>query len=178
MIKSINIIIAALALLLSACAPATVPFEAGAQAPTPQGCIDGRARGVDCLLMSTKAKLAAIFQDVKGRFTYVPDNFQFHKSEYWMEPELLDGNFKGDCDDFALACRKMVRAAGLPSRLIYCKTEKGEPHLVLACEGWILNNLLDFVVSNTELDGRYTWVAMSGFNQGDPWTRIKPIKGE
>ena len=43
-----KLIIMALALLLSACAPQPVPFEAGAVVATTQGCIDGRTRGGDC----------------------------------------------------------------------------------------------------------------------------------
>ena len=126
--------------------------------------------------MSIKPILDDIFQDVKGRFTYVPDSFQFGKVEYWMEPEALDGDFSGDCDDFSLACRKLVRAAGLPSRLVFCKVETGEYHLVLESEGWILDNRQKFVVSNAELRGRYEWISMSGFNAGGPWTHIKPTQ--
>ena len=125
--------------------------------------------------MSDKSILDDIFQDVKGRFTYVPDNFQFNRVEYWMDPELLDGDFSGDCDDFALACRKLVRAAGLPSRLVFCQVENGDHHLVLESRGWILDNRQRLVVSNSDYDGQYKWISMSGFNAGDPWTSIKPI---
>jgi len=126
--------------------------------------------------MELKATLDDIFQDVTGRFTYVPDQFQFGEIEYWMEPELLDGDFSGDCDDFALACRKLVRKAGLPSRLVFCQIETGEYHLVLESEGWILDNRQKFVVSNAKLRGRSEWISMSGFNAGGPWTHIKPLQ--
>jgi hypothetical protein len=38
----------AVALVLSGCATGPTPFETGAEAPPPMGCIQGRARGVDC----------------------------------------------------------------------------------------------------------------------------------
>lgn len=36
------------ALLLGGCATGPAPIEIGAEAPPPPGCIEGRARGVDC----------------------------------------------------------------------------------------------------------------------------------
>jgi hypothetical protein len=36
------------ALLLGGCATGPTPFETGAEAPPPMGCLQGRARGVDC----------------------------------------------------------------------------------------------------------------------------------
>ena len=34
--------------LLPGCSTAPTPFKTGAEAPPPMGCIQGRARGVDC----------------------------------------------------------------------------------------------------------------------------------
>lgn len=34
--------------LLAGCASAPTPFETGAEAPAPSGCIEGRVRGADC----------------------------------------------------------------------------------------------------------------------------------
>lgn len=39
---------ALICLLLAGCASAPTPFEIGAEAPPPMGCIEGRGRGVDC----------------------------------------------------------------------------------------------------------------------------------
>lgn len=36
------------ALQLGGCASGPTPFETGAEAPPPIGCLQGRARGVDC----------------------------------------------------------------------------------------------------------------------------------
>ena len=34
--------------LIAGCASVPTPFETGIEAPTPSGCIEGRARGADC----------------------------------------------------------------------------------------------------------------------------------
>ena len=34
--------------LIAGCASAPTPFETGAEAPAPSGCIEGRVRGADC----------------------------------------------------------------------------------------------------------------------------------
>lgn len=34
--------------LIKGCATGPTPFETGAEAPPPMGCLQGRARGVDC----------------------------------------------------------------------------------------------------------------------------------
>lgn len=37
-----------LAIFLGGCTTAPTPFETGAEAPPPQGCVEGRLRDVDC----------------------------------------------------------------------------------------------------------------------------------
>ena len=115
--------------------------------------------------MSTVNELHQIFEHVKNRFTFTPQDV-----ERWASAEELTGEVSSDCNDFALACRAACRAAGIESRLVYCKTETGEGHLVLSCAGWILDNRQRQVVSRARLS--YEWLKISGYEPGDPWREI------
>ena len=121
--------------------------------------------------------LDKIHRMVFDRFEYEYDHKQYGMNEYWVMPEPnYDGKSRivGDCEDFALACRKLVRDAGLESRLVYCETETGEGHAVLEVKGWILDNRQTQVVSNDWLRERgYKFIAISGFDSGDPWYRLE-----
>jgi predicted transglutaminase-like cysteine proteinase len=120
--------------------------------------------------------LDKIHRKVFRRFTYKLDEKQYGMDEYWVMPDAdYDGSSRivGDCEDFALACRKLVRDAGLDSRLVFCYTEEGEGHAVLEVEGWILDNRYEQVVSNDWLtDEGYEFVAVSGYESGEPWYMI------
>lgn len=123
-------------------------------------------------------KLDEIHEMVYKNFTYKTDKRQYGLEEHWVMPEdSYDGTqpFTGDCEDFALACRKLVRDAGIDnSRLVYCKDETGEGHGVLEVEGWILDNRQRSVVSNDRLTNKgYEFIAVSGYNSGEPWRMIK-----
>ena len=122
--------------------------------------------------------LEILFKSVKARFKYMEDRrnpYQFNRVEHWLEPEYLDGVIQGDCEDFALACRKLCRAAEIPSRLWHCTTENGEAHLVLEAGGWILDNRQSHVRANQSLP--YRWNAISGFEPGDPWHKTDQREG-
>ena len=81
------------------------------------------------------------------------------------------GGFKDDCDGKALACRYQCRKVGIPNRLVFCRTETGEYHLVLAVEGYILDNRSRWVKPRDDVP--YTWIKISGLEKGDPWHLIK-----
>ena len=120
--------------------------------------------------------LNAIHKQVLKHFTYQTDMEQFGVVEKWIMPSpTFKGatHFVGDCEDFALACRKLCQDAGLQTRLVVCSLQ-GEGHCVLECEGWIFCNNQDRVMSRDQLEkhGQYTWYFMSGFNPGDKWTEI------
>ena len=118
-----------------------------------------------------------IHHKVFRKFKYRFDRQQYQMEEYWQMPDSdFDGStpIVGDCEDFALACRKLCRDAGIDnSRLVFCYTEEGEGHAVLEVEGWILDNRYRQVVSNDWLqDEGYNFIAVSGYNSGDPWHYI------
>ena len=59
------------------------------------------------------------------------------------------------------------------SRLVFCKTELGEGHLVLEVHGSILDNRMTRVVTNTYLEHKgYTFISISGYEPGDSWREL------
>jgi predicted transglutaminase-like cysteine proteinase len=123
-----------------------------------------------------KSTLTSIHKKVFVAFKYVTDKNQYGLEEKWsVPPEFLDRMiFKGDCDDFAMMCRKLCREAGIDnSRLLFCHTEDGEGHLVLEVEGYVLDNRSrKLETKDTLSDNDYKWIAISGYNPGDQWTGV------
>lgn len=117
-----------------------------------------------------KQELNKIHRDVTSRFTYITDLKKHGLREHWPSPEQLptDDKFTGDCDDFALMCRKLCRERNFKSRLVFCKVrELNAYHLVCEVEGYILDNMCGFVVDIHQLD--YEWMYISGYEPGDKW---------
>ncbi|PCI75761.1 MAG: hypothetical protein COB20_12210 [SAR86 cluster bacterium] len=114
-------------------------------------------------------KLRKIFKRVNKNFVFARDP---HGENWQMPPLDYDGKqrIEDDCDGFCLACRKLLREVGIPSRLVYCEIER-RGHLVVEAQGWILDNLQDKVVANTMLRN-YRWLRISGYEAGDPWHEI------
>lgn len=123
--------------------------------------------------------LAAIHSRVYSHFTYKTDIEHYGVQEKWVMPmESFQGitSLVGDCEDFALACRKLCRDSTnpiLPTRLVVCILE-GEGHCVLECMGWIMCCNQKTLMSRDQLSKEgYDWVAISGYNPGDTWHMIK-----
>lgn len=125
-------------------------------------------------------KLEQVFSAAKASFRHGSDMAVYHASEHWCSPsEMRDqmsrvGAVLGDCDDFASLCVMLCRKTGVPARFVLCLTEHGESHLVAEVDGWIFDNREAHVVARDDLD--YTWLAISGFNPGDPWHAIAKDK--
>ena len=126
-----------------------------------------------------KGILDNIHNKVLRKFTYKTDAKQYGMAEKWIMPdEAYDGTqeFTGDCEDFALACRKLCRHSDVTnSRLVYCEDETGEGHCVLEVAGWILDNRKTKVMSRDDMR-KYKWIAISGYNSGEPWHYISNPK--
>lgn len=127
--------------------------------------------------MSLQSDLQAIKNYVAWRFSYTSDTEGRGVPEHWVDQdELADldskgrGEFKDDCDGMALACRYQCRKVGIPSRLVFCRTETGGYHLVLEVAGWIIDNREQWVRGRDDLD--YEWISISGYEKGDPWREI------
>jgi predicted transglutaminase-like cysteine proteinase len=122
--------------------------------------------------------LQGIRSYVAWRFDYTSDKEQRGVPDHWVDQsELVNldatkrGQFKDDCERYALSARHQCRHAHIPTRLVFCQTETGDYHLVLEVEGWIIDNRYKWVMNRDKLD--YTWISMSGYEKGDPWTTIK-----
>lgn len=123
-------------------------------------------------------QLDDIHGEVFDKFRYEFDHKQYGIVEKWVMPDSdFDGSqsIVGDCEDFALACRKLCRDRGIDNtRLVVCMTETNEGHCVLEVNGWILDNRRRRVVSRDELQNEgYKWIAISGYRSGDNWHKIE-----
>lgn len=124
-----------------------------------------------------KEQLSNIHRAVFSNFQYVTDKKNHDILEKWTMPDpSYNGTQRivGDCEDFALACRKLCRDVGISnSRLAVANDETGETHTVLEVDGFVLDNrsrTLETIDSLTKKG--YQWRAISGFNPGDPWHAI------
>jgi predicted transglutaminase-like cysteine proteinase len=116
--------------------------------------------------------IQGIHRRVMKGFTYVTDEKQYGVIEKWVQPGD-PYNVTGDCEDFALACRQLLRENNLPSRLVYCEDETGAGHLVLESSGHILDNRQRTVVSMQKLHAvGYKFIRISGFEPGDDWRKL------
>ena len=64
-------------------------------------------------------KLEAVNSYVNARVRFVDDRVQFGVGDRWMAPSETLTRGRGDCEDYALAKRAMLRAAGVPDRDLY-----------------------------------------------------------
>jgi predicted transglutaminase-like cysteine proteinase len=116
------------------------------------------------------------FNRVKDGFTYVSDMEQHGTKEDWRFSENVD-NFEGDCDDFAIACRMLLKEKGHECRLIYCKTENGGGHLICVIGKMALDNRMKFPVEIKYLHQHgYEFISASGLAPGDDWRKIDMMK--
>lgn len=116
---------------------------------------------------------AEVFNRVKRGFTYVSDKEQYGVAEDWRFPEDFD-NVVGDCDDFAIACRALLKEAGHACRLVFCRTENDGGHLICVIGKLALDNRMKFPVELRYLYETvgYKLVSISGLNPGDKWHEI------
>jgi len=65
------------------------------------------------------AKLEAVNSYINARVRFVDDRVQFGVADRWMTASETLARGRGDCEDFALAKRAMLRAAGVPDKDLY-----------------------------------------------------------
>src|SRR5688572_15398105 len=65
------------------------------------------------------AKLEAVNSYVNARVRFVDDRVQYGIADRWQAASDTLARARGDCEDFALAKRAMLRAAGVPEKDLY-----------------------------------------------------------
>lgn len=65
------------------------------------------------------ARLEAVNSYVNARVRFVDDRVQFGIADRWLAPSETLARGRGDCEDFALAKRAMLRAAGVADKDLY-----------------------------------------------------------
>jgi len=107
-------------------------------------------------------QLQAVLDRAHRGHVYVGDRVLHQVAEHWAAGLI------GDCEDFALWCRRELAEQGIASDLILCRTEAGEGHLVCSVDGYILDNRHKWVMRRDDL--RYAWLS-AGAPDGT-WRRI------
>jgi len=105
------------------------------------------------------AKLEAVNGYVNSRVRFVDDRIQFGVADRWQAPSdtLLRG--RGDCEDFAIAKRAMLRAAGVSDKDLYLVVLKDlsrrADHAVLVVRAagrfLVLDNGTDRIVDSSDV---------------------------
>ncbi|HET9397384.1 MAG TPA: transglutaminase-like cysteine peptidase, partial [Sphingomicrobium sp.] len=118
------------------------------------GAVAASLRGQDIL-----AKLEAVNGYVNARVRFVDDRVQFGVADRWMAPTETLSRGRGDCEDFALAKRAMLRAAGVPDKDLYLVVLKDlsrrADHAVLVVRAagrfLVLDNGTDRIVDSADV---------------------------
>jgi predicted transglutaminase-like cysteine proteinase len=105
------------------------------------------------------AKLEAVNGYVNARVRFVDDRIQFGVADRWQMPSETLSHGRGDCEDFAIAKRAMLRAAGVPERDLYLVVLKDlsrrADHAVLvvraASRFLVLDNGTDRIVDSADV---------------------------
>jgi predicted transglutaminase-like cysteine proteinase len=118
------------------------------------GAFAGSLRGQDII-----AKLEAVNGYVNARVRFVDDRIQFGVTDRWMSASETLARGRGDCEDFALAKRAMLRAAGVPDKDLYLVVLKDltrrADHAVLVVRAagrfLVLDNGTDRIVDSSDV---------------------------
>ena len=83
--------------------------------------VSGAAAGFATSLrgQNVVAKLEAVNSYVNARVRFVDDRIQFGTVDRWMPASETLARGRGDCEDYAIAKRALLRAAGIPDRDLY-----------------------------------------------------------
>ena len=118
------------------------------------GAFAASLRGDDVL-----SKLEAVNGYVNARVRFVDDRVQFGVADRWMAPSETLTRGRGDCEDFALAKRAMLRSAGVAEKDLYLVVLKDlsrrADHAVLVVRAagrfLVLDNGTDRIVDSSDV---------------------------
>ena len=127
---------------------------AGAGATGSAGAFAASLRGHGAI-----AKLEAVNAYVNARVRFVDDSVQFGVGDRWMAPTETLGRGRGDCEDYAIAKRAMLRAAGVADKDLYLVVLKDltrrADHAVLVVRAagrfLVLDNGTDRIVDSADV---------------------------
>ena len=127
---------------------------AGAVAGGPAGAFATSLRGHGAV-----AKLEAVNAFVNARVRFVDDSVQFGVGDRWMAPSETLGRGRGDCEDYAIAKRALLRAAGVADKDLYLVVLKDltrrADHAVLVVRAagrfLVLDNGTDRIVDSVDV---------------------------
>ena len=105
------------------------------------------------------AKLEAVNGYVNARVRFVDDRVQFGVADRWLAPAETLSRGRGDCEDFALAKRALLRAAGVSEKDLYLVVLKDlsrrADHAVLVVRAagrfLVLDNGTDRIVDSSDV---------------------------
>jgi predicted transglutaminase-like cysteine proteinase len=105
------------------------------------------------------AKLESVNGYVNARVRFVDDRIQFGVADRWLPASETLARGRGDCEDFALAKRAMLRAAGVPDKDLYLVVLKDlsrrADHAVLVVRAagrfLVLDNGTDRIVDSSDV---------------------------
>ena len=127
---------------------------AGAGVNGPAAAFASSLRGQDIF-----AKLEAANSYVNARVRFVDDRVQFGTVDRWMAASETLARGRGDCEDFAIAKRALLKAAGVPDRDLYLVVLKDltrrADHAVLVVRAngrfLVLDNGTDRIVDSSDV---------------------------
>lgn len=122
-------------------------------------------------------KAFAVNHAVLTDIQYVSDKEQYHEDDYWASPIETIMNGKGDCEDFAILQKEVLRHLGVPEEkmviaLVNRSGEKSPDHAVLLLNGaddgqppfyYVLNDIRPVVVADNAAIGTI-WKTPAGNN--------------
>jgi hypothetical protein len=131
------------------------------------------------LTAEQKLKLGDIHREVFDNFEYISDAKLWATPDYWVTNQDIItmteiGEFKGDCDDFALIIRYFCREHNIPSQLLFCWVPNGNPpgyHLATYFYGYYSDCNHPFIMHQNEVN--MIPISLSGFEKGEPWHYVK-----
>ena len=121
------------------------------------------------------AKLEAVNHYVNARVRFVDDRVQYGVADRWTAASQTLARGRGDCEDFAIAKRAMLRAAGVAERDLYLVVLKDltrrADHAVLVVRAngrfLVLDNGTDRIVDSASVQD---YRPILTFTQGKVWT--------
>ena len=107
----------------------------------------------------TMAKLEAVNSYINARVRFVDDRVQFGVTDRWLTASETLSRGRGDCEDYAIAKRAMLRAAGFSDKDLYLVVLKDltrrADHAVLVVRAagrfLVLDNGTDRIVDSSEV---------------------------